>query len=131
MAYLLIVDDDLEYAQALGAVLRGDGHEVDVETDAEKTVERVRRRRPDAIVLDVMFPEDDVAGFKVANAVRQAFGDLPILLLTGANRRPVGVGKGGLDAVSLPATEFMEKPIDFQSLSRMVARMLAAHSGKA
>ena len=98
MAYLLIVDDDLEFAQAVGAVLRGEGYEVAIETDSGKTLTRVQQRRPDAIILDVVFPEDDTAGFKVARDVRQTFGNLPVLLLTGASRRiPVGIGDRGLD----------------------------------
>ena len=39
---------------------------------------------PDAVVLDVMFPENDKAGFEAARAIRRGFGELPFLLLTAA-----------------------------------------------
>ncbi|MGD0900101.1 MAG: response regulator, partial [Thermoguttaceae bacterium] len=74
MAYLLIVDDDTDFAGAVGSVLRSRGYEVAIETDAEKTVGRIQERRPDAVVLDVMFPENDTAGFEVARAIRRTFG---------------------------------------------------------
>lgn len=132
MAYLLIVDDDLDFAQAMEAVLRGEGHEVAIETEAENTVGRIQQRRPDAIILDVVFPEDDTAGYKVAYAVRETFGNLPILLLTSAGQRlPVGVGNRGRDFTPLPVTEFMGKPVDFKNLSRIIAQILAAVPGKA
>jgi CheY-like chemotaxis protein len=132
MAYLLIVDDDLDFAQAAGAFLRSEGHEVAIELDSEKTVDRIQERRPDAIILDVMFPEDDTAGFKVASAIRQTFGDLPVLLLTAAGQSiPMKVCNRGIDSTSLPVAEFMGKPIDFKSLSKTIARILATIPGGA
>ena len=70
----------------MATVLRSQGHEVAVENDAEKTIARVAARRPDAIILDVMFPENDTAGFEMARSVRRKFGDLPVLLLTAVNQ---------------------------------------------
>ena len=66
MAYVLIVDDDTDFAGAVGTMLKSHGHETAVETDAEKAIDRIRQRRPDAVILDVMFPENDTAGFDVA-----------------------------------------------------------------
>jgi CheY-like chemotaxis protein len=132
MAYLLIVDDDLDFAQAVATVLQSEGHETAVETDSEKTVERIQQRRPDAVILDVMFPENDTAGFEVARAVRRTFGNLPVLLLTGVNQRfPLGFSNRDLDPTWLPVAEFMEKPIDFKALSKKVTQILAASPGQA
>ncbi len=132
MAYLLIVDDDQDFAQAAGTVLRSEGHEIDIETDAEKVVDRIGQRRPDAVILDVVFPENDRAGFEVARAVRQKFGDLPVLLLTGVHPHfPRGPSDPTPHRGGLPAEEFMEKPIDFKTLSKKVAQILAARPAKA
>ena len=65
MAYLLIVDDDTAFASAVSTVLQSRGHDTAVETDPEKTISRIQDRRPDAIILDVMFPENDTSGFEV------------------------------------------------------------------
>jgi CheY-like chemotaxis protein len=127
MAYLLIVDDDLDFAQAVGTVLESEGHEITIEADSEKTVERIRDRRPDAVILDVMFPENDTAGFELTRSLKRTFGDLPVLLLTAVNQRfPLGFSNKDLDSDWLPAAEFMEKPVDLKRLCRMVDAILAS-----
>ncbi len=127
MAYLLVVDDDGDFAGAVAMVLRNQGHEVAIENDAQKTIARVTARRPDAIILDVMFPENDTAGFEMARALRRKFGNLPVLLLTAVNQQfPLGFSNQDIDPTWLPAAEFLEKPIDFKVLSAKVAAILAA-----
>ena len=125
MAYLLIVDDDLDFATAVSRVLSAEGHETAIETDAEKAVERIEARRPDAVILDVMFPENDTAGFEVARTINRTFGPLPVVLLTAVNQQfPLGFSPQDLDAKWLPAVDFLEKPIDFALLSATVRRVL-------
>ena len=127
MAYLLLVDDDMDFAQAVATVLRAQGHEVELEHESERTLPRIQARRPDALILDVMFPENDTAGFEVARAVRRKFGPLPVLLLTGVNQRfPLGFSNQDLDPNWLPASDFLEKPVDFAVLVSKVNEVLAA-----
>ncbi len=128
MAYLLIVDDDLDFATAVARVLSQEGHETAIETDAAKAVERIEQRRPEAVILDVMFPEDDTAGFDVARTIRRTFGPLPVVLLTAVNQQfPLGFSPRDLDAKWLPAVDFLEKPIDFARLTATVNAILARH----
>ena len=125
---MLIVDDDLGFAQAVATALQGDGYEVAIETEWQKALERMEDRRPDAVILDVVFPDNERAGFDVAEAVRRAFGDLPVLLLTGVEQHFPREPRHRIpDGCELPAAEFMEKPIDFKTLSRKVAQVLAVH----
>ena len=125
MAYLLIVDDDTDFNGALGTVLESHGYEVGIETDAEKTIDRIRQRKPDMVILDVMFPENDTAGFEVARAIHRTFGDLPVLLLTAVNQSfPLGFSNKDRDPTWLPVVEFLEKPVDFARLCVKVADIL-------
>ncbi len=66
MPLLLIIDDDQEFADAIATVCRAEGHEVVVENDAAQAVTRFAQQQPDAVILDVMFPENPSAGFEVA-----------------------------------------------------------------
>ena len=111
---------------ALSTVLENHGYEVAVESVAERAVERIRHRRPDAVILNVMFPESDTSGFEVARAIRRAFGELPVLMLTAVNQSfPLGFSKEDQEATWLPVAEFLEKPVDFALLREKLASMLA------
>lgn len=126
MAYLLIVDDDEQFAEAIATVLRADGYEVGVDPDPASGLERLRARRPDALVLDVMFPENPSAGFELAREIRKEFGEVPILMLTAVNQQfPLGFSSKDIDPTWLPVTDFLEKPVDFEVLRTRIARLVA------
>ena len=128
MAHLMIVDDDEDFASAAATVLRKAGHEVDIELRPELAIERMLAARPDLLVLDVMFPEDASAGFEIARAVRhdnEALKDVPILMLTAVNAQfPLGFGPRDIDETWMPVTDFLEKPVDFDTLVNKVAALL-------
>jgi two-component system nitrogen regulation response regulator NtrX len=124
MSYILIVDDDTDFTSAVSTVLKSRGHETAVENDSERSIDSIRQRRPDAVILDVMFPENDTAGFGVARAIRHNFGQLPVLLLTGVNNTfPLGFSNKDRDAHWLPVDEFMEKPVDLNRLCDKIDKL--------
>ena len=83
MAYLMIVDDDENSAEALAMALRAEGHEVATRSDTTAAMAEMRRRPPDLVILDVMFPEDDFAGFELARRMCKCrdLNRIPILML--------------------------------------------------
>lgn len=125
MTQLLIVDDDREFAGALRMMLQSRGYDVAMEHDTGTVLQRLDQRLPDALILDVMFPEDPFAGFELARAIRRQFPDLPILMLTGV-RQQVSLEDGDQshDPARLPVTDFVEKPVDFHDFSVKLDRLL-------
>jgi two-component system, OmpR family, response regulator RstA len=128
VAYLLIVDDDEDFAGATAQALRAAGHEVDIEVDPKKALERMLERRPDLVLLDVMFPEDSSAGFELARTIRhhnEVTKDIPVLMLTAINTKfPLGFNTSDIDQDWLPVSDFVEKPVDFDVLKGKVAALL-------
>ena len=129
MSYLLMVDDDEDFASAVATVLRGGGHDVRIELDLSAALRSMTARRPDLVLLDVMFPEDSTGGFELARRMRRsqdALKDVPILMLTAVNTRfPLGFSSKDIDEDWLPVTDFLEKPIDLDVLASRVETMLA------
>ena len=132
MAYILIVDDDEDFAQTTATVLRNEGHEVQIELDTDDAVQSMQKKIPDLAVLDVMFPENISAGFELARFMRhesEQLNKIPILMLTAINTKfPLGFGPKDIDDDWLPVTDFLEKPVDFDVLVNKVSKLLGQNS---
>ena len=128
MPYLLIVDDDEDFASTTATVLREEGYDVQVELDIDSAVISMESKPPDLASLDVMFPEAASAGFELARFMRnekEELKNIPILMLTAINTRfPLGFGPKDIDSAWMPVTEFLEKPVDFDVLRDKVAKLL-------
>jgi CheY-like chemotaxis protein len=131
MPYLLIVDDDEDFASTTATVLRNEGYDVQVELDIDSAVKSMEGKPPDLAILDVMFPEDASAGFELARLMRhekEKLKNIPILMLTAINTKfPLGFGSKDIDEDWMPVTEFLEKPVDFDVLREKVAKLLSAN----
>ena len=134
MAYLLIVDDDEDFASAAAAALECVGHEVGIETDHTNAIANMGRRMPDLLILDVMFPQNPQGGFELAGALHErtdALAKIPILMLTAINATfPFGFNADGIDESWLPVSDFIEKPVDLDALQARVAKSLQENAPK-
>lgn len=126
MAYLMIVDDDPEFASAVATVCEAMGHEVRTLHTTAEALRQTAERLPDGMILDVMFPEDASAGFHLARDLRRRHAALPILMLTAVNQQfPLGFSTKDIDSKWLPVTDFVEKPVDFAVLREKITHLLA------
>jgi DNA-binding response OmpR family regulator len=134
MAYVLIVDDDEDFALAVARVLGSAEHEVAIELDTDSGLKSMQARLPDLAILDVMFPEDSSAGFELARKMRHysdELRDIPVLLLTAVNTQfPLGFSTRDIDADWMPVSDFLEKPVDFEVLCAKVSALLEQHASK-
>jgi DNA-binding response OmpR family regulator len=126
---VFLVDDDVDLVATMNLILTKAGYDVKYQHDDKNIEENVRTFNPDLIILDVMFPADDGAGFRIARALRHHDGlkEKPILMLSAVNQEGSFVGKFSdkdIDEVYLPITKFLEKPLDAKRLTEQVARMI-------
>ena len=128
MSYILIVDDDEDFAKAAATVLKDAGHNVNIELNIKTAEKSMSEKRPDLVVLDVMFPENNSAGFELARTMKHYsdnLKDIPILMLTAVNSNfPFGFNSKDIDDHWLPVNEFLEKPVDLDIFSKKVSDML-------
>jgi DNA-binding response OmpR family regulator len=128
MAYVFLVEDDYDFVTAVARSLSSAGHEVEYALDVSGAVARMEERRPDLVVLDVMFPENIHAGFTLAREIKhhnEKLKGIPVIFLTGVNSKfPYGFGKNDLDDHWLPAEDFIEKPADLDVIRERVEDVL-------
>ena len=134
MAYILIVDDDEDLVSATSTVLRSAGYEVKALLDTSDAIPSMHEKTPDLIILDVMFPEDSMAGFKLTRAIRnesEKLKKIPILMLTAVNSKmPMGFNSDDIDEAWLPISDFVEKPVDLDVLLAKVKKLLESVSAQ-
>ena len=100
---ILIVEDDVRLAAALGKILEENNYQVDIVHDGKSGFDYAQMGSYDVIILDVMLPRMD--GFTVASELRRADVDTPILMLTARGQVPDKIT--GLDSGS---DDYMTKP---------------------
>jgi CheY-like chemotaxis protein len=114
---VLIIDDNLDMARGMAALLKRLSHEVWTAHDGAAGLEAARSYRPEVILLDIGLPGMD--GFLVAEQIRrEAFGkEMRIIAVTG-----YGQEEARQQALSSGFDHFVTKPVDYATLmSLMVA----------
>ncbi|NQU39848.1 MAG: response regulator transcription factor [Lentisphaerae bacterium] len=125
-----MVDDDVDLVMAMTVALSAAGYEVASQYDEREVDDRIRQFNPDVIILDVMLPEDDMAGFKIARSIRHhdTIKDKPVIMLSGVNTEgniPGGISNRDIDDVFLPITRFLDKPVDPKKLIAIIEELTA------
>jgi CheY-like chemotaxis protein len=115
----LLVEDNVDAADALAMLLELLGHDVQVVHDGLAALEALQRMRPDVMLIDIGLPGID--GFEVARRVRAQANSRSVLLvaLTGYGRPD--------DRERTRAAGFdhhLTKPVQLDALQGLVATMV-------
>jgi DNA-binding response OmpR family regulator len=79
---ILLVDDDVDFAEATKLILENKSYDVILAQDGQECLNKVHAVQPDLIILDVMMPHMD--GYEACARLKAdpACARIPILLLT-------------------------------------------------
>jgi PleD family two-component response regulator len=116
---ILIVEDDLDLGEMLGAYFRVQGYQVRSADWGEDAVRLALEDVPDIVVLDIRLP--DIDGFEVCRRLRQnrPTKDVPVIFLTEKRERD-----DKLSGLELGAVDYITKPFDIQELRLRVRNIL-------
>ncbi len=116
---VLIVDDEPMARTLLRLMLVRAGFNVSEAEDGFDALDKVRKNRPDVILLDVMMPGMD--GFSVCERLRNdaETAALPIIMLS-AKTDLASINRG----LRVGATVYLTKPISPEDLTRHVHEVL-------
>ena len=126
---ILVIEDDVDMAEAVRMPLEANGYEVVHALTGEEGLQKVKEIEPDLIILDVMM-ETTTAGFQVSLQLRSpepeseyaAYRNVPIMMLTAIHTTTSL--RFGPDEGYLPVDDFVEKPIDPDELLEKAAKMI-------
>lgn len=111
---ILIVDDEPMVRETIAQVLRDEGYAVEVADDGRDALLKYDAHRPDAVLLDLMMPGMNGRQFLTALREDRRDATLPVVVMTAVH----GVGER---ALSLGATDIVEKPFDVDDLLGKIA----------
>jgi two-component system KDP operon response regulator KdpE len=112
---VLVVDDDVALARALGINLRAHGYEVTIAHDGRAALADVARSRPAVVVLDLGLPDMD--GLEVLAGLR-GWTSVPVLVLSARSTSAEKVA-----ALDAGADDYVTKPF---GMDELLARVRAA-----
>lgn len=110
MTQLLIVEDNLEYAEEMADFLTELGHEVSITNNAGEMWSALSQGNVGVVVLDLGLPDED--GINVIPRMRQLYPQIGLIVLTGRvnfDSRIMGLRLG--------ADHYLTKPIKFPELA--------------
>ena len=118
MANLLIIDDDLDSAEALSIIMESEGHQVRVGYNGIEGMQLASAQSPDLVLLDVEMPLMDGPGMALAMLIHDmGLEMIPVILLSGV----VHLGK---IAAEVGTPYFLGKPYHLREIVALVQRAL-------
>jgi len=119
MSLILIVEDERDIADLVAHTLQKAGHVTEVAGSGTEALARLRTRRPELVILDLMLPGMD--GLAVCAAMRRdpAVAAIPIIMLTA--RADESDRVAGLE---LGADDYVTKPFSTKELAARVGALL-------
>jgi len=116
---ILVVDDEPAARQALGELLRGDGHEVRLAPDGYKALGELEDFSPDLILTDLKMPLMD--GIELLTTVRERYPTIPCVVMTA-----FASIENAVSAMRQGATDYLTKPLNFDAVEIVIERALDA-----
>ena len=118
---VLVIDDDPDSRELLRRTLESDGYAVATAASGEEGLALARELVPALITLDVMMPGMD--GWAVLQRLKadRDLAGIPVMMVTISSEREMGSTLGAVDHLT--------KPVDRETLRRLVGQYAAADGG--
>ena len=118
MSHLLLIDDDsVLLPEQVRLTFPAPDHQVDIAETGSAGIERVRRDRPDVVLLDLRLP--DQSGLDVFERIRTIDARIPVIFVTTAK-----AADAAIEAMKRGAYDYLYKPLDLQRLRRVVSEAM-------
>ena len=113
--HVAIIDDDERMLRALARLVKSAGMQAATFATAHEFLDNPIREHTDCVITDMRMPGLDGLGFQ--EKLHQALPDLSVVFLTGHGKVSASVR-----AMKAGAVDFLEKPVEDESLLAAIAR---------
>lgn len=124
MTRILIVEDNLTIADALGRNLRAEGYQVDIATSGDEGLKQITATHPNLVVLDLLLPK--MKGYDVLRRMRAEGCDQPVLILSALSTE-----RDKLLGFRMGADDFVTKPFGVREVLARIDALLRRRPGTA
>jgi CheY-like chemotaxis protein len=114
---ILLADDEQIFCDSTAELLRREGYICDCVPNAQAAIEKLKQQTYDLLIADIKMPGNPNLEL-IKELPKLAKGTFAILV-TGFPSQ-----KTAIEAVQLPVTAYMVKPIDFEELKKNVAQAI-------
>ncbi len=124
MKRILVVDDEPDIVEMIKVALESASYQVLTAFNGNECLEKVKKERPDAIVLDIMMPEKD--GFVTCKELKgdPATQEIPILILTAVGEHFANSRYAKSMGLELEAEDYIDKPVNPPLLLGRLAKLI-------
>lgn len=113
-----VIEDSRSQAEVLKALLKSEGHQVEVFSEGQACIEAMKTRSFDFFVVDWTLP--DIGGDEVLKHIREKCGwDVPVVFCTARTEE-----ESAADILRLGADDFIPKPIRYMEFMARVQGLL-------
>ncbi|GAB4488746.1 MAG: hypothetical protein Fur0016_14910 [Anaerolineales bacterium] len=118
--YILCIEDETEMIDLIRIILERKGFEVEGATGGEDGLKKIRERKPDLVLLDLMMP--DIDGWEVYQQMKanETTRDTPVIIVTAKAQnidKVLGLQIAKVD-------DYISKPFSPEDLLSSVERVL-------
>lgn len=111
---ILVVDDDKNIVSLFQDQLELAGHEVDIAYSGPPALQKLKQRKPDLLILDILMP--GLTGLQIIGMMRRDpdLADVPVILSSATD------GPTNEEAKRLAIVDFLRKPVDFVKFRKII-----------
>ncbi|MFC1987968.1 response regulator [Chloroflexota bacterium] len=121
---ILIVDDDLDFTDALKGTLESESYFVVTASNREQAQQMVRSQEPDMIVLGTIIPRGDAFLFHKWLKQTLGFSNLPLMVINAPPEQQVIKGWRMDEGMQCDAEDFLARPVEPTALVPRIQKLL-------
>jgi DNA-binding NarL/FixJ family response regulator len=121
---ILIVDDDLDFTEALEKTLVNEAYAVVTAIDRVQAEKMVRTHEPDMIVLGTIMPRGDAFLFHKWMKQTLGFSNLPIMVINAPPEKQLLKGWRMDEGMQCDAEDFLAKPVEPAALIPRIQKLM-------